>query len=157
MSLRQSWILQSTLCAMVLSLQSAAQASEIFICNLQASHDVAPYDGILSHKKGTIVSENVDGINTKFKTTTILSIDDDEWVAKRQVEFLVSGVSPAKQVSFSGSTERNDRAFFIGTTDAGLGPLFRFYFALNKQTKHLVTTNLNFSKGKTQTSFHYCN
>jgi len=144
------------LCASSLTIQSYAQASDIFVCNLQSSHSVAPYDGILSFKKGTIVSEDVDGINTKFKSTMILSIDDDEWAAKKQVEFLISGLSPAAPVSFNGSTEQNDRAFFIGTTDAGIGRSFKFYFALNKRTKNLVTNSLNFSARKTETSFYHC-
>ena len=139
-----------------LAATDAAQASEIFICKLQAAHTVAPYDGIQSYKQGTIVAEGVEGINTKFKTTTILSIKDDEWAAKRQVEFLVSGVSPAEPVSFSGSTERNDNAYFIGTTDARLGAIFKFHFALNKQTKNLMTTSLNFGTRRTQTSFYSC-
>jgi len=144
------------LIASIFVFQSAASASEIFICKLESSHSIKPYDGILSSKKGSIVSEKVEGIDTKFTTTTVLSINEVNWTSKKQVSFLIEGMSPDKPVSVSGMTEYNDNSYFVGFTDIGIGWSFKLYYALNKNTKKLVQTTFNIRTSKTESSFFNC-
>lgn len=144
------------LIASIFVFQPAASASEIFICQLESSHSIKPYDGILSSRKGSVVSEKVEGIGTKFTSTKVLSITGANWTSKTQVNFLIDGISPNKPVSSNGITEYNNNSNFVGFTDFGIGWSFKSYHALNKETKKLVLTTFNIRTSKTVTSFFSC-